>query len=96
VFSTATTTLTDIEDAESARAAVPKLQELVTKLDGAKNSLRLLPEQQRTTVTNFIETGREKFLPLIDKVYAIPGVRGILKPVIDQLIAKLDEIAPAA
>jgi hypothetical protein len=96
VFSSATTALTDIEDAASARAAVPKLQELVTKLEGAQSSLRLLPAGQRTAVTNLIETGREKFLPLIDKVYAIPGVRGILKPVIDQLIAKLDEIAPAA
>jgi hypothetical protein len=61
-----------------------------------QSGLRLLPAQQRTTVTTLISTGREKLLPTIEKVYEIPGVRGILKPVIDQLIAKLDEMSPPA
>jgi hypothetical protein len=94
-FTSITDTLGNIEDADSAQAAVPKLRQILTTLDGLKEPLAALPAAQRTAVTRVVESSHEKLLPLIEKLYAIPGVRPILKPLIDQLLARIDEFTAA-
>ena len=92
-FSKLTEALTGVKDAESAEAALPKLQELEGKLDVAKTTMKELGDAGRTTVKTLVKSTQAKLKELVDKVLAIPGVGEKIKPVVDSIMAKVTELA---
>jgi hypothetical protein len=91
VFTSLTDTIGEIKDVESAKAALPRLRKVATQLDELKEPITALPDTQRSLVSKVIGSGLDKLRPLIESLYAIPGVRAILSPVIDPLLARIDE-----
>jgi hypothetical protein len=89
----ATDTLGQVKDPASADAAMPKLKELSTKLDSVRKLTDNLPAAAKTKLTTALADSRSTFNAAVDKVMAIPGVGEKLKPVIDELKAKLDAFA---
>jgi Bacterial protein of unknown function (DUF937) len=82
------TTLTGITDAASARAALPKLQEVTAQIDKVDGLLGQLSPEQRV-LAGVVNPLMPSLNQLFDKVLAIPGVAELLKPTIDALRAKL-------
>ena len=81
--------LSGITDVESAKAALPQLDESTTKLGSLAGMLDKLPESAREPVMKIVSEGIPQIQSLIDKISAIPGVGPILKPVADGLLEKL-------
>jgi hypothetical protein len=96
VFTTATETLGDITDAASAEAAVPKLQELSTKIDSIKALWDKLPQAARATISNIAGDNLGKLKDLIATVLEIPGVRQHVEPLLDEIVTKLTAFGGAA
>jgi hypothetical protein len=93
VFTSLSETIGSVKDVESAKAALPSLRKVATQLDELKEPITALPETQRSLVSKVIGSGLERLRPLVESLYAIPGVRAILSPVIDPLLARVDEYA---
>ena len=89
-FATATTTISGIKDTASAQAAVTKLQELSTKLGSYTGSFANLSGTQKSTIVTLVESLKGPLQTAIDKAMAIPGVRDVLKPAVDALIARVN------
>src|SRR5262245_22343652 len=87
------TTLGGITDAASARAALPKLQDVTAQLDKVGGVVGQLSAPQRTVLAGLVNPMMPTLNQLFDKVLAIPGVAEVLKPTIDALKAKLAMLA---
>jgi hypothetical protein len=87
------TALEGITDGASARAALPKLQEVDGQLASASNLVANLSADQKKALAAAITAAIPALNQLFDKVLAIPGVADIAKPAIDGLRAKLDSLS---
>jgi hypothetical protein len=81
-------TLASITDAASARASLPKLQEVTAQVDKVDGMLGQLSAEQRKLLAGIVSPLVPSLNQLFDKVLAIPGVADVLKPTIDTLKAK--------
>ncbi len=89
VFASSTDILNGITDEASAQAALPKLTDLNTKLEGFTGILDKLPAEARSAVSSAATEGSTAMQGILSKVNAIPGVEGILKQVMDTIMATL-------
>jgi hypothetical protein len=87
------TTLGGINDAASAHAALPKLQEAAAQLDTLNGLSAGLPADQKKAVGLLVNPTMPALNQMFDKVLAIPGASDELKPSVDALKAKLAALA---
>jgi hypothetical protein len=90
------TTLGGITDAATAQAALPKLQETVTAVDGISGLLAKLTAEQRSMLAGLVSAALPAIKEVSGKVLAIPGVGDIVKPTVDGLVAKIEALAKPA
>jgi Bacterial protein of unknown function (DUF937) len=83
------TTLDGVSDVASAKAALPKLQEVAAQVEKSGGEVGQLSADQRKLVAGLVNPMMPAFNQLCDKVLAIPGVAEVLKPSVDALKAKL-------
>jgi hypothetical protein len=86
-------TLTGVTDVASARAALPKLQEVSAQFDKVGGVVGQLSAEQRKVLAGLVNPMMPTLNQLFDKVLTIPGVAEVLKPAIDALRAKLAALA---
>jgi hypothetical protein len=89
VYSTATETLAKVKDVATAEAAVPDLKGLVSTLDTIKPLYEKLPDSAKSAVAALQSKNLGSLKDLIAKVLAITGVGEKLKPILDDVVAKL-------
>jgi hypothetical protein len=89
LFTHATEYLTGVKDAVTADAALPKLKDLVTQVDGYKALWDKLPDVGKASVAKVSTDHIDGLKALVDKVLGIAGVGDILRPILESLIAKL-------
>src|SRR5262249_22652228 len=90
---TLTETLTGVKDVPSAEAALPKLQDLSSKLDAAKATMQKLADAGKAAIKALVQSSQAKLKELVDKVLAIPGVGDKIKSVVDAIMAKVGDLA---
>jgi hypothetical protein len=88
-LSTLRTTLSGVTDVASAKAALPKLQQVTDQIDKTDGMIGSLSADQRKGLANLVTPTMSAVNQLFDKVLAIPGVGEVLKPTIDTVKAKL-------
>ena len=93
VFSTATSALEGITDADSATAAVPGLTDVASKLEGVSEQFSQIPEAARGPLAAIVGDNMSKLQELVDKLTQLPGVGDILKPVIEPIMKALGGLA---
>jgi hypothetical protein len=81
--------LQGITDDTSAKAALPKLQDVKTEFDKVANLVGKLSPEQRKIIVGLVGPATATLNQLFDKVLTIPGVGEVLKPTIDALRANL-------
>jgi hypothetical protein len=86
-------TLGGVTDATSAQAALPKLQDVATKVDQVDGLIGQMTPEQRKLLAGIVSPIMPTLNQLSDKVLALPGASEILKPTIDLLKAKLAMLA---
>jgi hypothetical protein len=87
------TSLAGITDVESAKAALPKLQEATAAIDKVNSTVPQLSAEQRMSVSGLITPAMAAINQLFEKVLAIPGVGAVLKPTVDNLKVKLADLS---
>lgn len=92
MFGSATKDLQSVTDADTGRAALPKLQELTGSLAGLKATIDKLPAEAKTALSAVVNKGVEQLEALSQKVMAIPGVSDIVKPEVDKLIQGIKDL----
>jgi hypothetical protein len=90
VYTSATEALAKVKDAESAKAALPQLEELRTKLDGLKTSWDKVPAPARSSITAITDANIGKLKKLIEPLLANPTIKEVLQPILDHIVAKLE------
>jgi hypothetical protein len=88
-FTSLTDSLSSVNDAASAEAALPKLTELSGKLDGVRALVDKMPAAGKSAVTKLVNDQLGRLRELVDRVLAIPGVVDKVKPVTDAIFSKL-------
>jgi hypothetical protein len=83
------TTLDGVSDVASAKAALPRVQEVAAQIDRTGGEVGQLSADQRKLLSGLVNPMMPAFTQLCDKVLAIPGVAEVLKPSIDAVKAKL-------
>jgi Bacterial protein of unknown function (DUF937) len=83
------TTLSGVTDVASAKAALPKLQEVTGQINKTDGMIGSLSAEQRKAIANIVNPEMPAVNQLFDKVLAIPGVNDVLKPTIDTVKEKL-------
>ena len=77
------TALQSVTDADSAKAALPKLQDAKGQIDKVNGLIGQLSPEQRKILAGLVNQSMPTINPLFDKVLAIPGVAELIKPTID-------------
>jgi hypothetical protein len=85
-----TGTLSGITDEASAEAALPKIAEARGKLDEIRSSAALLPQEGRSTFDRLIQPPLAALQAQSQRVAAIPGAGEKLKPVLEDLLTRLN------
>ncbi len=88
-LSSARTTLDGVTDAVTARAALPRLQEITAEIDKVSAPIAQLSQEQRNSIAGIVHPVMGPLNQSFDKVLATPGASEVLKPTIDGLKAKL-------
>jgi len=87
------TTLSSITDADSAKAALPKLTDATGKIDGLNGMAGQLSGDMKKAFAGQLAPLVTAIKEQMDKVDALPGVGDIVKPALDTLKGKLDALA---
>jgi hypothetical protein len=82
-FENLRTALEGITDADSAKAALPKLQSPKGQIDKVNGLIGQLSQEQRKILAGLVNQFMPTLNPLVDRVLAIPGVAELIKPIID-------------
>src|SRR5262249_23645084 len=90
-FSSLTDALSKVKDESSADQAIPKLQEIDSKLEETRGALDNLSAQGKATLRSIFKVPLEGLRALVDKVLAF-GVGDKLKPLAEQVLAKLADL----
>jgi Bacterial protein of unknown function (DUF937) len=79
------TALQGVTDPESAKTALPKLQDAKGQIDKVNGLIGQLSPEQRKNLAGLVNQFMPTLDPLFDKVLTIPGVAELIKPTIDGL-----------
>lgn len=92
-FTGATETLNGIKDEATATAAMPKLTDMASKLDGFKSMMDKVPTAAKGGIMTLMKDSLKSLTELINKVLAMPVVGEKLRPVLGELTTKLTALA---
>jgi hypothetical protein len=88
-----TASLASVKDVVTAQAALPQLQEIAGKVSGFGPIAAKLPEADRGQLKSLIDAALPTLRASADKLLADTGISGILKPVLDPILASLGSLA---
>ena len=89
IFGTTSAVLENVSDADSANAALPRLESATMALEEVVESFSNIPDAARGPLTNVIKSGIAKLKPLADTAFVKEGVGPILMPVIGPMFESL-------
>ena len=89
------TALEGVTDADSAKAALLKLQDAKGQIDKVNGLIGQLSPEQRKILAGLVNQFMPMLNPLFDKVLAIPDVAELIKPTIDGLRTTLAALTVA-
>jgi small-conductance mechanosensitive channel len=88
--SDAASALEGITDKASAEAALPSLQAVETKLDELGADVEKLPQHAKEALASLLDDSLPELQDLVTKVEGMEGVGEVVKPTLDNIMAKLD------
>jgi hypothetical protein len=74
IFDSANQTLTDIRDAASATAALPKLKSLSTKIDAIRVQFDLLPAAGQAAIGKLVGSNMESLQQQVTRILTLPDI----------------------
>jgi hypothetical protein len=93
VYNTLRDTLGNVRDSASAQAALPRLQDSVKALDGLNTMAGAMAPAARGDLAKLMQGYLPSLRTLIDAALKTAGVSGIAKPVLDQILNRMEGLA---
>lgn len=87
-----TDVLGGVTNVETAKAALPKLQDFAPTLEAIEKGSAALPEAEKATIADLVTEKLGPLQKLIDTVMAIPGVKEILGKVVTPMVDALSKL----
>jgi hypothetical protein len=87
------TSLQGVTDADSAKAALPKLDAAKNQIDKVSGLAGQMTPDQRKTIAGMVAPAMPAIDQLSNKVLDMPGVGDVLRPILDPVKTKLAELA---
>jgi hypothetical protein len=88
-FTSLTDTLKGIRDPASADAALSKLRDISTNLDGVTNKMDTLSDTGRSTIRSMAQSALPKLRSLVDQVLGMAGISDSIKSIVNGIMDKL-------
>lgn len=90
-FSDASDLFNGITDVNSAREALPKLNEFSRNLDGISKAYDGFSVEAQTKFQRLVEASMPAYNDAVDNLYQNAEIKNVLSPVMDQITQKLDK-----
>ena len=88
-------TLSGLKDEASAKAALPRLQDTAKQLETINGLRGGLPADGKSALAGYAGSLLPLLRPLIEKALATAGVGAIAKPVLDQILNRIEAMSKA-
>jgi hypothetical protein len=95
MFDVVRTSLANVKDIDTAKAALPRLQDAVGQVGRINGLAAQMPPEAKRAVAGYLGQSLSTINPLIETVLKIPGVSALLKPVLDQIMGPLAALSKA-
>jgi len=92
LFGNLTKVLGGVKDEETAKAAIPQLNDFAPILESLQKSTGALPPDGRSTIAKMVGEKMGGLQKIIDAVMAIPGVKDLLGPVVTPMIETISKL----
>jgi hypothetical protein len=93
MFDVVRTSLANVKDVDTAKAALPRLQDAVGTVGRINGLASQMPPDAKRAVAGYLGQSMSTINPLIESVLKIPGVAALLKPVLDQITGPLASLS---
>jgi hypothetical protein len=87
-FTLAGAALKSISDVESAQKAVPELEKISSDVDQIQKQAADLPAATQSSLSEMVAAQLPPLKSAMDTAYGIPGVKDVIQPQMDSLLAK--------
>ena len=87
------TALAGVKDEATAKSSLPKLQDIAAQIEKLKGAAAALPADARHPLVVMISGVMPGLAKTIETALALPGVGGVLKPILDQIAGNLGAVA---
>lgn len=84
-----------VRDAATAQAALPRIQEVAGRLEKINMQAGQLGGEARRALATYVASEQGLIKSTIASVLALPGVSAVLKPVLEQMIGRIEGLAKA-
>jgi hypothetical protein len=84
--------LGSIVDVASGQAALPQLNKLNADVDDISKQAANLSSAEKKSLSDIVAAQLPPLKTALDKAYAVPGVRDVIQPSMDSLIAKYTKL----
>jgi len=81
-----------VTNEETARAAIPQLNDYAPLLESLQKSTVALPEAGRSSIVELVTNNIGALQKVVDTVMAIPGVKEILGPVVSPMVETISKL----
>ena len=92
LFGSLSKVLEGVTDEETAKAAVPQLNELAPVLESLQKSTGALPESGRSAIAKLVADNLGGLQKIIETVMAIPGVKELLGPIVTPMVETISKL----
>ena len=89
VFGTTTSVLSGVTDEDSAKAALPALEDASASLEAVASTFSAVPEAAQGPLKGIMEKGMGRIQPIADAALANEGVGSVLNPVVGPMMETL-------
>ncbi len=93
VYNTLRDTLGNVKDQATAQAALPRLQDSAKALDSLNTLAGGMAPATRSDLAKLIQGYLPNLRPLIDAALKSAGVSGVAKPILDQILSRMEALA---
>jgi uncharacterized membrane protein YfbV (UPF0208 family) len=87
--------ISGVRDAATAASSLPRIQDVAGRLEKASSMATQLNPEARRALATYVTTQQGLIKTAITNALALPGVSAVLKPVLEQMLGRVEGLAKA-
>jgi Bacterial protein of unknown function (DUF937) len=87
--------ISGVRDAATAQSSLTKIQDVAGRLEKVNTQAAQLTPEARRALATYVNSQQGLLKTAVTNALALPGVSGLLKPILDQMIGRIESLAKA-